>query len=89
MDSLLKFLKDKIVDKMPLEEIVDVFEQMCSIPPVSYTHLDVYKRQGVYSRAVKKGLKRFFIENIAVDALNPLWKLLRIRAVAYTHLPSP
>ena len=32
MDSLLKFLKDKIVDKMPLEEIVDVFEQMCSIP---------------------------------------------------------
>ena len=32
MDSLLNFLKDKIVDKMPLEEIVDVFEQMCSIP---------------------------------------------------------
>ena len=32
MDSLLKFLKDKIVNKMPLEEIVDVFEQMCSIP---------------------------------------------------------
>ena len=36
---------------------------------------------GVYSRAVKKGLKRFFIENIAGDALNPLWKLLRIRVV--------
>lgn len=32
MDSLMKFLKDKITDKMPLEEIVDVFEQMCSIP---------------------------------------------------------
>ena len=32
MDSLLKILKDKIVDKTPLEEIVDVFEQMCSIP---------------------------------------------------------
>lgn len=32
MDSLIKFLKDKITDKMPLEEIVDVFEQMCSIP---------------------------------------------------------
>lgn len=32
MDSLIKFLKDKITDKMPLEQIVDVFEQMCSIP---------------------------------------------------------
>lgn len=32
MDSLIKFLKDKITDKTPLEEIVDVFEQMCSIP---------------------------------------------------------
>ena len=32
MDSLVKFLKDKITDKMSLEEIVDVFEQMCSIP---------------------------------------------------------
>ena len=32
MDSLIKFLKDRIIDKMPLEEIVDVFEQMCSIP---------------------------------------------------------
>lgn len=26
---------------------------------------------GVYSRAVKKGLKRFFIENIAGDAVEP------------------
>ena len=32
MDSLLAFLKDRITDKMPLEEIVDVFEQMCHIP---------------------------------------------------------
>ena len=32
MDSLIKFLKDKITDKTPLEEIVDVFEQMCNIP---------------------------------------------------------
>lgn len=32
MDSFIKFLKDKIVDKMSPEEIVDVFEQMCSIP---------------------------------------------------------
>ena len=32
MDSLIKFLKDKITDKTPLEEIVDVFEKMCSIP---------------------------------------------------------
>lgn len=32
MDSLIKFLKEKITDKTPLEEIVDVFEQMCSIP---------------------------------------------------------
>lgn len=32
MDSLIKFLKNKITDKIPLEEIVDVFEQMCSIP---------------------------------------------------------
>lgn len=32
MDSLIKFLEDRITDKMPLEEILDVFEQMCSIP---------------------------------------------------------
>ena len=32
MDSLLAFPKDRITDKMPLEEIVDVFEQMCRIP---------------------------------------------------------
>lgn len=32
MEGLIKFLKDKITDKMPLEEIVDVFEQMCSTP---------------------------------------------------------
>lgn len=32
MDSLVKFLKDKITDEMPLEEIIDVFEQMCSMP---------------------------------------------------------
>ena len=32
MDSLIKFLKEKITDKMPLEEIVGIFEQMCNIP---------------------------------------------------------
>lgn len=32
MDSFIRFLKDKITDKMPLENIVDVFEQMCSMP---------------------------------------------------------
>ena len=32
VDSLIKFLKDKITDKMLLEEIVDVFGQMCSTP---------------------------------------------------------
>ena len=32
MNSLIKFLKDNITGKMPLEEIVDVFEQMCSLP---------------------------------------------------------
>lgn len=32
MDRLIKFLKNKITDGMPLEEIVDVFEQMCSTP---------------------------------------------------------
>ena len=45
MENLIKFVEDKITDKMSVEEIVDVFEQMCSTP-VSYTHLDVYKRQG-------------------------------------------
>ena len=29
MDSLIKFLKDRIIDTMSLEEIVDAFEQMC------------------------------------------------------------
>lgn len=32
MDNLIKMLKDKITDKMPLGKIVDIFEQMCSIP---------------------------------------------------------
>ena len=32
MESLVKFLEDKITDKMSVEEIVDVFEQMCSAP---------------------------------------------------------
>ena len=32
MESLVKFLEDKITDKMSVEEIVDVFEQMCSTP---------------------------------------------------------
>ncbi len=31
-ESFIKFLKDKIIDKMSPEEIVTVFEQMCSIP---------------------------------------------------------
>lgn len=32
MESSIKFLKDRITDKISVEEIVDVFEQMCSIP---------------------------------------------------------
>lgn len=32
MENLIKFLEDKITDKMSVEEIVDVFEQMCSTP---------------------------------------------------------
>ena len=32
MEHLIEMLKDKITDKMPLEKIVDIFEQMCSIP---------------------------------------------------------
>ena len=30
MENLIKFLEEKITDKMPVEGIVDVFEQMCS-----------------------------------------------------------
>lgn len=32
MNPFIQFLKDRITDKMPLEKIVDVFEQMCSMP---------------------------------------------------------
>lgn len=32
MENLIQFLKDKITDRMSLEDIVNVFEQMCSIP---------------------------------------------------------
>lgn len=32
MERLVKFLKDRITDKMPLEGIVDAFEQMCGVP---------------------------------------------------------
>ena len=30
MENLIKFLEDKITDKMSVEEIVDVFEQMAT-----------------------------------------------------------
>ncbi len=32
MENLIKFLKDEITDKMSLENIVNVFDQMCNIP---------------------------------------------------------
>lgn len=32
MDKLINFLKDKITDKISLEQIVNVFEQMYKIP---------------------------------------------------------
>ncbi len=32
MDRFIKFLKDKITDKMPLEDILNIFQQMCNIP---------------------------------------------------------
>ncbi|OOH91231.1 hypothetical protein BMT54_02975 [Pasteurellaceae bacterium 15-036681] len=32
MDSLIRFLKDKITNKSSLEDIVNIFEQMCKIP---------------------------------------------------------
>ena len=32
MNSLIRFLKDEITDKTSLEEIINVFEQMCSTP---------------------------------------------------------
>jgi hypothetical protein len=32
MDRSVQFLKDRITDKMPLEEMVGIFEQMCSTP---------------------------------------------------------
>ena len=31
MEKLINFLKDKITDKISLEQIVNVFEQMCKI----------------------------------------------------------
>ena len=57
-EELAKYLKDLTEDK---EKIVAYFkwkktttfsrvywyQQLCNIVPVSYTHLDVYKRQGV------------------------------------------
>lgn len=32
MENLINFLKDRITDKMSLEDIVNAFEQMCAIP---------------------------------------------------------
>ena len=32
MDKLINFLKDKITNEISLEEIINVFEQMCNIP---------------------------------------------------------
>ena len=40
-----------IVEKRPVEDAVDVFDEMeAGTIPVSYTHLDVYKRQGPIAR---------------------------------------
>ena len=44
MKQSLEFLRERITDKMPLEDMVAIFEDLCR-EPVSYTHLDVYKRQ--------------------------------------------
>ena len=32
MKQSLEFLKDRITDKMPLEDMVEIFEDLCSVP---------------------------------------------------------
>ena len=54
---------------------------MISSVPVSYTHLDVYKRQAQHLRQL---VQQFFLPGIA--AALPGKTLHRIGAVSYTHL---
>ena len=51
---------------------------LCRIRPVSYTHLDVYKRQGIYV-----GYK--FYETAAAEGLIDYDKVVQY-PVSYTHL---
>ena len=63
--------------------------------PVSYTHLDVYKRQ-VYAKIGQKEIDFCYVENVteaqtadgtpAPAPLSPVEKLEKQDAVSYTHL---
>ena len=43
MKQSLEFLKDRITDKMPLEDMVEIFEDLCSVPIEDEM---IYLRQG-------------------------------------------
>ena len=56
------------------------------LPPVSYTHLDVYKRQ-VYPRSLRKGvvlMTNFEIISVVVNIIFII--IATIDTVSYTHL---
>ena len=42
MKQSLEFLKDRITDKMPLEDMVEIFEDLCSVPIEEQGHLQLY-----------------------------------------------
>ena len=45
----------KVVIRLLVAEDFDIIrEDLCDIIPVSYTHLDVYKRQGQHHRFLRK-----------------------------------
>ena len=63
-------LREIAGNRMDIDHLVEIFK-LCGIKPVSYTHLDVYKRQAAVHKE-KTGLSRFGEE----DRLIPVFTLV-------------
>ena len=62
MKQSLEFLKDRITDKMPLEDMVEIFEDLCSVPIEDEM---ILFETGVYSAISNKPLFQLSLERQA------------------------
>ena len=83
MENIIKFLEEKITDKMQVEGIVDVFEQMCSTPLEedmvlfeTGTFTD-FSKEPYVSFDDKRRVVDLMITTVAAtsDSLNITWKI--------------